>query len=160
MGTFSRPLQSTPGSLQFRACALDVRETLNQRSIDVSSGSIRHFLIDALIVLGLSVASLFTARAYVKVLLNELVPSFHQMQFGPAVMIACGHGFESPVYTGIPTLGTFLQANQQDSFDCDDLPPHPPTMRLTGYQLTWRYLITSAGIVLRVRGISLLRLCA
>lgn len=82
-------------------------------------------------------------------------PWFYQVDFGPAVMMACGHGFAVPDDTQIPPLADFLQ-RRVDRFSCADLPERPPLRAMGGAQpwLAWSHLIRSAGVVWRFTEIS------
>ena len=75
-------------------------------------------------------------------------PWFYQVDFGPAVMMACGQGFQVPDDTQIPRLAEFLQT-KVDRFSCSDLPESPPLRAAGGAQpwLAWAHLIRVAGIV-------------
>lgn len=82
-------------------------------------------------------------------------PWFYQVDFGPAVMMACGHGFAVPDDTQIPPLADFLQ-RKVDRFSCADLPERPPLRAAGGAQpwLAWAHLIRAAGIVWQFTEIS------
>jgi hypothetical protein len=46
---------------------------------------------------------------------------FYQSDFGPAVMLACGHGFQDPDARNAPALAAFL-SQQSASVDCASVP--------------------------------------
>ncbi|NLN92299.1 MAG: hypothetical protein GX130_03185 [Candidatus Hydrogenedens sp.] len=72
--------------------------------------------------------------------------------YGPAVMIAMGHGFIVPDYAEYPEFQDFLRVNQ------DDLSPdHLPEDIETGYSAAafyHRYLLYAVGFIWRIFGIS------
>jgi hypothetical protein len=78
---------------------------------------------------------------------------FYQDQFAPAVMLACGRGFESVDPADAPALASFLK-QQAAEMRCEDLPATLSTIPLNGFQGTTRYLMTAVSHVWRVRGIS------
>jgi hypothetical protein len=83
-------------------------------------------------------------------------PWFYQVDFGPAVMQACGRGFVTPDARRIAPLAAFLD-NRVDRFSCADLPADAPRLGGSGGpqpQLTWAYLMRSVAVVWRVTGIS------
>ena len=82
-------------------------------------------------------------------------PWFYQVDFGPAVMMACGHGFTVPDDTQIPPLADFLQ-RKVPRFSCGELPERPPLRAPGGAQpwLAWAHLIRSAGIIWQFTDIS------
>ena len=82
-------------------------------------------------------------------------PWFYQVDFGPAVMWTCGHGFVVPDDAAIPPLARFLQQDV-DGFACEELPPHPPLREATGAQpwLMWSHLLRSAAVIWSIAGIS------
>jgi hypothetical protein len=85
------------------------------------------------------------------------VPEFYQSQFGPAVMIACGRGFQNPDASTIAPLAAFL-AQSTDSFSCRDLPARTPTAAVSPFQASGRYLQAAAGLTWRLTGVSWTRL--
>jgi hypothetical protein len=110
--------------------------------------------LDTLIAVMLFGVVYFWCTAYVRdALAAGLKPDFYQAHFAPAVMMACGRGYASPVAGVVPELDSFL-ALERDSFTCVDLPANPQLGRLTAGQVTWRYLISTAGLVWRLRGVS------
>jgi hypothetical protein len=86
-------------------------------------------------------------------------PWFYQVDFGPAVMMACGHGFVVPDDTQLPALADFLNS-RSPRFSCDALPPSPPLRTIVGAQpwLAWAHLIRLAGVVWWFSGVSWLGL--
>jgi len=81
-------------------------------------------------------------------------PWFYQVDFGPAVMWTCGHGFVVPDDAAIPALGRFLR-QEADRFSCAELPPQPPLRKVVGAQpwLMWSHLLRSAAVIWSVTGI-------
>ena len=111
---------------------------------------------DAVIALLLVAAGFTIGAGYFRtVIAAGGQPWFYQVDFGPAVMMACGHGFAVPDDTQIPPLGDFLQ-RKVDRFSCADLPERPPLRAAGGAQpwLAWAHLIRSAGVVWRFTEIS------
>jgi hypothetical protein len=81
---------------------------------------------------------------------------FYQEEFAPAVMSACGHGYVNvnPADGGAPpSLQAFLE-RRADTFNCADLPPKLSTIPLSTMQAAFRYLMLSASLVWRLRGVS------
>jgi len=80
---------------------------------------------------------------------------FYQEYFEPALMIACGRGFDSGV-TLAPPVADFVQ-QRTDAFDCSRLPPahdfqhRPPEVV---YQYAWFYLMWMVGLFWKVFGVS------
>lgn len=81
------------------------------------------------------------------------VPSFYQLYFEPAVMIACGKGFAVSRPEQPPSLADFLWM-RRDSFDCRDIPPTLIVDQRGLYQGAWRYLMFAVGWAWKVLGIS------
>src|ERR1043166_2161826 len=79
-------------------------------------------------------------------------PSFYQLYFEPAVMVACGKGFVV-AQPQVPSMGRFL-AEQAETFDCADIPAGTKLVGDQLFQGANRYLMTAAGLTWRVRGIS------
>jgi hypothetical protein len=78
--------------------------------------------------------------------------SYYQ-EFGPAVMLACGHGLVNPIESAVPALEAFL-LERSDSFDCRHLTRETPQLQLDNLQSASRYLLLAAAAVWRVTGIS------
>lgn len=78
-------------------------------------------------------------------------PDFYQNEFGPAVMAACGRGFQNVTAERIPALNAFLTTTRAD-FDCTLLPADVPVNPLNGRQQTWRYLVWSVAVTWMVVG--------
>ena len=74
-------------------------------------------------------------------------------EFGPAVMLVCGHGFTNPVSHSIPALDTFLLEGTA-SFDCRSLGDKPPVIAIDNFQSATRNLLLAAAAIWRVTGIS------
>jgi hypothetical protein len=112
--------------------------------------------VDALIAAVVFTAGFLVGASYFRtVMAAGGQPWFYQVDFGPAVMAACGHGFQVPDDAQIPRLAEFLQT-KVDRFSCADLPEKPPLRSTQGAQpwLAWAHLIRSAGIVWQWSGIS------
>ncbi|MEO7157422.1 MAG: hypothetical protein ABI039_07680 [Vicinamibacterales bacterium] len=86
-------------------------------------------------------------------------PWYYQVDFGPAVMWTCGHGFVLPDDRVIAPLGRFLR-QEVDQFSCSELPPDPPVRPVVGAQpwLMWSHLLRSAAVVWSFSGIAWSRL--
>jgi hypothetical protein len=80
---------------------------------------------------------------------------FYQQYFEPALMIACGRGFDSAMQMA-PPVEAFVQ-QRTDAFDCAQLPPaidfqhRPPAAT---YQYAWFYLMWTVGLFWKVFGVS------
>ena len=76
--------------------------------------------------------------------------NFYQAEFGPGVMLACGHGFTVTKPTG--SLRDFLNL-KNEKFDCQHI---QQVVRATpsDFQANHKYLIASLGIVWRIFGVS------
>lgn len=85
------------------------------------------------------------------------VQEFYQSEFGPAVMMACGLGFDNPDATGVPALRAFL-ARASDAFDCASLPRPVATLPLTPFQASSVYLQRAVAITWKAAGIGWSRL--
>jgi len=77
---------------------------------------------------------------------------FYQIEFGPAVMVACGRPFENPDLRHAPELESFLQRKTR-AFVCADLPKAVPTKPLNSLQAGSRYLFGAVAGVWRGVGI-------
>jgi hypothetical protein len=82
---------------------------------------------------------------------------FYQTDFGPAVMLACGRGFQDPDPTNVPALAAFL-AQRADSFDCRNLPPGTPTAPMNAFQRSSQYLEAAVALTWKAVGVSWSRL--
>jgi hypothetical protein len=82
---------------------------------------------------------------------------FYQSDFGPAVMLACGRGFQDPDPANAPALGRFLQ-QQSDNLDCAELPSRLPMAAMNAFQRSSRYLELAVGLTWKVTGVSWSRL--
>ena len=86
------------------------------------------------------------------------IQDFYQSEFGPAVMLACGRGYDPPDVTMLPQLNSFLQL-AQDRFDCATLPAQVPlNPTLNSVQRVSRYLEMSVAATWRIVGVSWSRL--
>jgi hypothetical protein len=120
--------------------------------LDVTST--REWLIDTLLVLGLATAAYIVGVNYVRSAVGAgLKPEFYQFEFGPAAMLACGRGYVSPVGGESPVLDQFLNG-ERDAVPCDELPRQPRLKPLDGAQFTWKYLLRSAAVIWRFRGVA------
>lgn len=89
---------------------------------------------------------------------NGGVQDFYQWEFGPAVMLACGHGYHPPDVTKLPELTAFLRL-KQDRFDCAVLPDAVPLYpEFNPFQRVSRYLLMSVAATWMVVGVSWSRL--
>lgn len=114
---------------------------------DRNRGRVRRYVIDAVLVVVLTAAAIVVGRGYVNGLVGSgFQPQFYQNEFGPAVMLACGHGYRNPSTERIPALQAFL-ATRTGRMSCADLPPAIETAPLTGPQATWKYLLGAAAAV-------------
>ncbi len=73
--------------------------------------------------------------------------------FGPAVMVASGHGFITPVASTIPELANFLNQKRMD-FDPKCLPANFLTFPNDQFQSNHFYLLEATGLLWRVFGIN------
>ncbi len=90
-----------------------------------------YYHTDGRIALALACIAACTAVIYVSTW--GRTPHFFQETYGPAVMLATGHGFISPDLAQLPELDTFLhpvmhvgQSQLQDQFDSSTLPDEIP----------------------------------
>jgi len=82
---------------------------------------------------------------------------FYQSDFGPAVMLACGRGFQDPDTRNAPALAAFL-AQQSDSVDCASIPPSIETTLMNAFQRGVRYLELAVALTWKITGVSWSRL--
>lgn len=76
--------------------------------------------------------------------------TFYQYEFGPAVMLACGHGFRpAPAQKEIES---FLDVKRQ-SLDCADVPATDAGAAVNPFQGAHRYLLQTVGNLWRVWGV-------
>jgi hypothetical protein len=109
---------------------------------------------DALLVLVLGLLSYSIGVNYLKgAQAAGLKGEFYQYEFGPAVMLACGHGFVAPVEGQSAALDRFLNV-ERDSLQCSDLPQNPELEPLTRVQAVSRYLMGTVAATWRVTGLS------
>jgi hypothetical protein len=105
---------------------------------------------DRIIGASLFVAALGLGTWYVpQVLAAGGRPHFYQEEFGPAVMVACGHGYVNPQPT--PDLDAFL-AVRSDAISCSPALAAVGHSPLTPMQRAYRYLITTVGLTWRLQG--------
>lgn len=67
------------------------------------------------------------------------IPSFQQSAFGPAVLTACGRGYQNPDDDALPALKAFL-LSRRDAFDCGELPATIPTLPLRPFHRVTMYM--------------------
>jgi hypothetical protein len=84
-------------------------------------------------------------------------PQFYQAEFGPAVMFACGRGFQNPDAAGAPALAAFL-SEQVNALDCADLPAAVRVTALNLFQRESPYLELTVALTWKLTGISWSRL--
>jgi hypothetical protein len=115
---------------------------------------------DRVIVIACLVTGVFVgSRYYRDVYAAGGKPWFYQVDFGPAVMWTCGHGFALPDVPQMPALGRFLR-QEVDQLSCGELPAQPPLRPAVGAQpwLTWSHLLRSSAVVWTFTGIAWSRL--
>jgi hypothetical protein len=106
---------------------------------------------DGTIAVVLFVASLMIAGWYVPHFVTSGgKPWFYQEEFGPAVMMACGHGYVNPDTAMLPHLDEFLHRTR-DAFSCSDLGA-VKTLPIRSMQRAFRYLISTVGWTWRIEG--------
>ena len=102
----------------------------------------------------LAIAAFIAGHAYVQRSIEAgQQPQFYQENFGPAVSLACGHGYQAPAWRQISELDAFLSLTTRD-FDCSRLSNSFDVTPLTTQQVTWRYLITAFGLLWQLTGVS------
>jgi hypothetical protein len=112
----------------------------------------RQHAADLAIAFALLLFALITGERYVTLVQgNGVAPEFYQAEFGPAVLVACGHPYANPNLTHLPALESFL-TRRADRFDCGELPAAVVTSPLSGPQATWKYLLLSAAATWRAQG--------
>jgi hypothetical protein len=79
-------------------------------------------------------------------------PAPEDLEFGAAVVSACGRGFINPA-APIPALYTFLQ-RKADAFSCDRLPADLSPAPLGITQALYRYLMAAVALQWRWSGVS------
>ena len=100
----------------------------------------------------LFVASLLLGTWYVpQVIAAGGKPQFYQGEFGPAVMVACGHGYVNPRPGVDAELDALLVLNRDD-FECSPALAGMARDPLTSMQRAYRYLITAVGWTWRLQG--------
>jgi hypothetical protein len=82
---------------------------------------------------------------------------FYQPEFGPAVMLACGRGFENPDTRNAPAFAAFL-SQQSDTLDCATLPSTLPVSEMNPFQSGIRYLEIAVALAWKITGVSWSRL--
>ena len=79
-------------------------------------------------------------------------PSFYQLYYEPAVMVACGKGFVV-AQPQVPAMTKFLN-EQTTEFDCKDIPADAKLGTEGLYQGAGRYLMTAVGVAWQFVGVS------
>jgi hypothetical protein len=108
--------------------------------------------LDIVISLVLIVIGIVTSTQYLST--RKAQGDFYQEEFGPAVMVACGRGYQAPVFN--PTTESLKQFLQQNSpsFDCSDLPHDIQVKELNGFQAVHAYLYRAVATVWQLSEIS------
>ena len=107
---------------------------------------------DGVVGTALFVAALLLGTWYVpQVVAAGGKPKFYQEQFGPAVMVACGHGYVNPE-KGLDAELDALLALNRDDFRCSPELAGIARLPLTSMQRAYRYLITAVGWTWRLQG--------
>jgi hypothetical protein len=110
--------------------------------------------VDLLVVAVLAAASYVVIVHYVRqAVAAGFKAEYYQFEFGPAVMLACGHGFVSPAEGEIPVLDQFLNL-QRDAMQCADLTPAPKLRRLSNLQSVWKSQLWMTAEIWKFGGIS------
>ena len=78
---------------------------------------------------------------------------FYQREYGPAVMLASGHGFVNPAPSSVPGLEDFL-STKANYLDASRIPSSIQVLPLTQLQARWLYLLYAAGFLWSFFGIS------
>lgn len=92
--------------------------------------------------------------AYIRtVLAGGGQPRFYQGEFGPAVMAACGRGYQNPDLDSRPDLSAFLNL-ETDTFSCDALGSEVALRPLTPMQRAFRYQELTIAATWRWTGVS------
>jgi len=100
----------------------------------------------------LFVAALLLGTWYVpQVIAAGGKPKFYQEEFGPAVMVACGHGYVNP-QPGLDAGLDALLALDRGDFQCSPALASIARIPLTAMQRAYRYLITAVGWTWRLQG--------
>ena len=107
--------------------------------------------IDGLLAAALFVASVIIASWYVPHFVKSGgKPWFYQEELGPAVMMACGHGYVNPDTATVPGLDAFLHRTR-DAFSCSDLGV-VKTLPIRSMQRAFRYLMSTVAWTWRLEG--------
>ena len=108
--------------------------------------------VDLLLAAGLFATAFAVAAWFVpQFLASGGKPWFYQLEFGPAVMQACGLGYVNPADDTRPALDRFLET-KIDEVSCADL-AGVETLPLTSMQRAFRYLMLTVGTTWRVQGV-------
>ena len=161
--TSTRPgLEDPAGGRQVLRSAAELyleRNAMNNQPRTYWTLKARRYADIAIVIACLVVGALVGSRHYRDVHAAGGKPWFYQVDFGPAVMWTCGHGFVLPDVAATGALGRFLR-QEVDQFSCDELPSKPALRPIVGSQpwLTWSHLLRSAAVIWSFTGIAWSRL--
>jgi hypothetical protein len=79
-------------------------------------------------------------------------PFLQQREFAPAVLLACGRGYQNVDETMVEPVRAFL-AQERPALDCAELPPSLPVRPLRAFQRVSRYLELAVAAVWKVSGV-------
>lgn len=115
----------------------------------------RGWAVDAVIVVSILIGSAWAATAYLRVYdAGGGTRHFYQRFFDVAVMDACGKGFVHVAnQSEIHGLAEFLEV-RSESFNCRSIPDDVRTTSPDLFQASSRYLMKSAALFWRLRGVS------
>ena len=113
------------------------------------------FFSDRRIVLLLMATSALVALAYLVAWTEPIGRAYrvYPPWFAPAAMLASGRGFVNPNISEVPALVEFMEQRKTELIP-GRLPEEIPTLPLTGFHQTHRYLLYAAAITWRLCGIS------
>ena len=106
---------------------------------------------DASIALVLLAFAMAIATAYLSA--HAQRSSYLLKYYGPAVMLATGHGFERPITSAAPKLAEFLN-NQRAALAPEDVPEGIATVAVSPFERVHRYAMILIGWWWRMFGIS------
>ena len=105
----------------------------------------------ALFVLG-AVLAIWTERQF---RVAGIQPEFYQLEFSPAAMFACGHGFRVVDWSQDRALSAFLRREpQQDALACDAVSRAVPDVEPNSLQRISLYLEWAVALTWRLAGVS------
>ncbi|HEX9366914.1 MAG TPA: hypothetical protein VF921_09810, partial [Vicinamibacterales bacterium] len=114
---------------------------------------LRGHLVDAVLVLSLAGTGAVVGSGYYATATAGSRPEFYQVEFGPAVMEACGRGFVNPVPATVPALTQFL-TQQRTTLDCAGIPANVRLTRLAPVHVAFRYMMLVVSTYWRATGVS------